>query len=643
MKFINPYNFVPVGKSVKREVRLKSDSLSSERDETLYTGVIEYTLLTKTPLIIPNTSNPNAFGYGEDHKSYDFYSYTDLSLRTGSCEREYSKPVIPGSEMRGMLRSNYEILTNSCLSSVDEKRVLARRSSQVFEAGLIKRNGDGYYSLYKATDCIMRTMGANSLIDKNPYSKPDQDYKKKSYIQDSIPEGSKVFFQMVRRGKYSKPLATKVSTASGTHDEGYILKGAEGPVITGTDPDKLKQEKHCAHVFVITQNLIINRLDISVLKSALTEYRKALSFSQNTRFFYDEYSRQLEIFEQGLGESYFPVYYSRPLNTSNYVMLSPASITREIYQKNMTELLGSHRPCDKETELCPACRLFGTVRDSFSAASRIRVCDLEYISGTDYKDAYEKLVTLPELSSPKLSNVEFYLKRPDKRASFWTYDYYMKPGEGPISYSAEINGRKIYWHHRTVKINPDEEKGKRNMTVRPLKAGKEFRGKLYFSRITKDELDTLIYLINVGEESDKELSEKKHGYKLGAAKPIGFGSITLKVDKVLIRKYVLDDLEEKVLFKEEPYIQGDQPDLDKSIKEDFNIITDFNAIQEERLLHYPYLKDKTTVYEWFVWNHAFYDYSKRAETSMPNRREQMVFRQYMEPMKKELTDINYKA
>ena len=642
MKFINPYNFVPLGTKVDRKARIIPESQMPEDKERLFTGVIEYSLLTKTPLIIPNTSNKNAFGYGNEHKSYDFYSYTDLSLRNGSCEKEYYKPVIPGSEMRGMLRSNYEILTNSCLSSVDEKRVLARRSSQVFEAGLIKRNENGKYSLFKATDCIMRTKGANSLVDKNPYSEADNDYQKKSYIQDRIPEGSKVYFKLVHRGNHIKPLATNVSTVSNNNaDEGFILKGAEGPEITDTRPDKLRQEKHCAHIFVDTKELITNNMDISVLETSLSEYKKALSYSQKTVFLYEEYSNQFEKFKSGNGEDYFPVYYSKAVSNSQYIMLSPASITREIYQKKMNELLGVHKPCDKATELCPACRLFGTLRDNFSMASRIRVCDLEYKSVSNYKDAYEKVVTLPELSSPKLSNVEFYLKRPNSKPSFWTYDYYIKSGEEPTLYSAEINGRKVYWHHKTVKVNVGEVKGNRNMTVRPLKAGKEFSGKLYFNDITKEELDMLIYLINVGECSEEPISEKKHGYKLGAAKPIGFGSVSLKVDKVLIRKYVVDDLEGKILFKEEPYIDGELPEIEESIKDAFKTITSFNAIQDEKLLCYPYQNDKATSYEWFVENHASYDYSKRRKLKMANKREQMVLRQYMEPLKIDLVDTNY--
>ena len=68
-EFLNVYNFVPLAKK-------KAEKYTCQ-DE--HTGVITYSITTKTPLFIPNTSNNQAFSMGQDvpveHKSYDFYSY----------------------------------------------------------------------------------------------------------------------------------------------------------------------------------------------------------------------------------------------------------------------------------------------------------------------------------------------------------------------------------------------------------------------------------------------------------------------------------------------------------------------------------------------------------------------------------------
>lgn len=42
-----------------------------------------------------------------------FFSYTELEAGK-TYENEYNIPVIPGSEMRGVVRNVYETLTDSC-------------------------------------------------------------------------------------------------------------------------------------------------------------------------------------------------------------------------------------------------------------------------------------------------------------------------------------------------------------------------------------------------------------------------------------------------------------------------------------------------------------------------------------------------
>ena len=100
------------------------------------------------------------------------------------------------------------------------------------------------------------------------------------------------------------------------------------------------------------------------------------------------------------------------------MILSPASMPREIYKHQMKDVIGGFSSCESEP-LCPACSLFGMVSDTIAVSSRIRMSDLTCQSDEWFDRGP---VTLPELSSPKVGNVEVYLKRPDN-AIFWTYDY----------------------------------------------------------------------------------------------------------------------------------------------------------------------------------------------------------------------------
>ena len=141
-RFVNPYNFIPFSEN-KAKAYGETDT---------HTGVITYSVTTKTPLFIPNTGNDNAFCTADEHKSYDFFSYNELESGK-NYKNEYFEPVIPGSELRGMIRSIYETLTDSCVSVFNDEMYPERRTGDVFSAGLLYRkeaNGKVVYELHKA-------------------------------------------------------------------------------------------------------------------------------------------------------------------------------------------------------------------------------------------------------------------------------------------------------------------------------------------------------------------------------------------------------------------------------------------------------------------------------------------------------------
>lgn len=257
-------------------------------------------------------------------------------------------------------------------------------------------------------------------------------------------------------------------------------------------------------------NPLKEEISLDTLELVLKEYqnRQEGGISQEDRV-YKEYIDALEQFRKGKpaekeeqAEPYFPVYYSLVKDNSvhkSYLMLSPASITREIYHRKISDLLGNYRPCSEDEELCPACSLFGTVTETFAKTSRIRFSDLTCKEDT-LETCYEGSVTLQPLSSPKISNTEFYLKRPEE-ARFWTYDYYVDE-EGELHLNKKgINGRKFYWHQmdENLKHLEAKEPTKLNVTIRPVKKDICFSGKLYFQDLTQEELKQLCFLLNGGE------------------------------------------------------------------------------------------------------------------------------------------------
>lgn len=127
--YINPYNFVGLNQAgCKRERK--------EARQGNLTGYIECTLTTKTETFVPDTQNvkkeklTDNKGNPFDFCTYSFYHY-------GEERNGYKLPVIPGSEIRGMLRSDFEVFTDSCMSTVDgEDRFVAKNAGRIYERKL---------------------------------------------------------------------------------------------------------------------------------------------------------------------------------------------------------------------------------------------------------------------------------------------------------------------------------------------------------------------------------------------------------------------------------------------------------------------------------------------------------------------------
>ena len=111
VSYINPYNFISLNKSGCK----RYDAL--ERDGSL-TGYIECELTTKTETIVPDTENVD-----KEKPEFKFYNYRET-------KNGFTVPVIPGSEIRGMLRSDFEVFTDSCLSTVDGKKSFSDESKK---------------------------------------------------------------------------------------------------------------------------------------------------------------------------------------------------------------------------------------------------------------------------------------------------------------------------------------------------------------------------------------------------------------------------------------------------------------------------------------------------------------------------------
>ena len=126
--FINPYNFVPV------DLRNTGRANAAKRSEELLTGYFQCQVRCRTPLAIPDVEHREDLG--RQHYKYPFFSLD-------------GSPVIPGSAVRGVIRSVYETITDSCFGSVQGNPAVTARSSRAFKPGLLVREKSGW-KLYQA-------------------------------------------------------------------------------------------------------------------------------------------------------------------------------------------------------------------------------------------------------------------------------------------------------------------------------------------------------------------------------------------------------------------------------------------------------------------------------------------------------------
>lgn len=587
-RFINPYDFVRLGSDVQR----------GEPSDGTLSGKITVSLIVKTPLAIPDTDGitPDEIG----HKTYPFF-------------RVEGKPIIPGSQLKGMFRSAYETLSNSCLS-VNNNNILSARHANAGNPGLIQYK-DGVWHLYKAKTFKDRGQAIDIATDVRRTW-----YCFKTSVKDG--NGRKI------RLKPTERLKTKVFRNSGAEVEGIV------------NFDRAV-ENYLEAIEILDTQKSGDRL-FHQLKAKLTYgIRK----------------------DGGL----YPVYYETVIaNDSTYAYLSPSQMSRYVFDNRLNQLLGTHRSCSqfnldeeqreergrieepkKAMTLCKACALFGIISEGQrrSYASKLRFSDAQ-IREFDSMG----FVTLKELASPKPTSVEFYTFRPDS-AVYWTYDYkitsYKKVDLGrdqngrrqslivpqKEACAIVIRGRKFYFHN--PHLDPTDyqanERTKRNSTMELCKSGSRFTFELYFDRITEQQLRELLWTITIGENDENGT----HMHKLGHGKPLGLGSVKLVVESIETRSFnaetlsycINHDTREQVndMITATPF-----DDTTTSFNE-FVRLTDFNALTDIMdnkkkgtfyPIRYPIASDgkgsnnSNASHQWFIANRSMGENGSTTEWSV---------------------------
>lgn len=148
---------------------------------------------------------------------------------------------------------------------------------------------------------------------------------------------------------------------------------------------------------------------------------------------------------------------------------------------------------------------------------------------------------------------------------------------------------------------PDYKKGRMNQTMEALPAGTSFTFRIYFDRVSEEQLDDLKWLICLGENQ----RDGKYQYKLGHAKPLGYGSVKMVV-KECVTRTLCEDITMLIESIKNPECSECSFDIQSETIQSILRMSDCTATQGYRVA-YPTGVDNTgreQIYSWFQHNRA---------------------------------------
>ena len=614
--FINPYTFVEGEETKKYEGMAKRGG---------NTGVFTCRIYPKTPILIPDPFDKSKFrnddssnDNSDDNKS-EHYAYKFLHIGVG----ENTKPIIPGSSIRGPLRNMYETLTDSCYATAKPNQYITARPKKAFEPGLIKKTGNNW-ELHQAKRYKFQIYEYFKELGKPT----DPNFSVMSYEDIAKEYGKQVAFNLHTKkvNVNGKDIIQYYATDIGnekTEKSGYYYIGE---YISNKKYESIFSEQN--KIEKITPNIIKQAFD--ALKDTLKVYRDE---KVNQKFVksigkwnadqHGGYANvDLEAFERNGGV--LPIWY-KEVNGKYYFSL--ASIGRFKYYTPIDSILKKKNkmPCADLKKLCKACSLFGMVGNEEGLGSSIRITDA--IFEGNISDSIKEY-NLTELRTPHPSYLPFYAKTDNYLSG---YDYS----------KCNIRGRKFYWHFKLDynKLNNLPE-DKVDTKMCGIDKG-SFTFKVYFENISDEQLAELATLLCLGE-NDKD---GKRCYKLGHGKPLGFGSAKILVENIQIRdfkskehKYIIksctnlgNDIKGWDLFSDNKFdvpltdIYNSLDNISKVLDFDLNYNTEVkypNVINKSNIPERDLKDNDLSSAQWFSQNWMFGKKDDRPTNTLPNYKDE---------------------
>lgn len=534
-----PYNFIPLPEQV---VTLHIDQLPDQGvyHSNRYTGYLDCELTTSSPVFVRTGLTPEQAAAQKESKDLpDFFYLNDKK-----------QPVIPGSSLRGMLRTLTEIVTFSKMSAVS-------KSPLVFRSVGGTTNHDAHYrdmmmrlereeKVGKNTKYYIPQIRGGYMVQKGARDwaiQPAKEIGGTTYAHIGINEEK---FRKLKRIKNCQN-AYEIFIKPGPYEyqdvRGGFLKIKFSKVLdsdssprAGLQPASLARSgwmnSKKSEAVIFERNTSIDPIPLT--DEQVDAYREQVSKEQEKL-----------LGKNGVLNDGQPVFYIE--KGGKIVFFGHTRMFRMPYPQSPFNHVPDYARFDEEpkdpTQIDYAEAMFGYTRKvkvkdggqkQRAYAGRVFCTDAELKDGQSDIWLSSSPVIPKILSGPKPTTFQHYLvqQEPEEyeigrdRNGEPKYETRLRDYESETPDETVIRGHKFYWHKGQVGVDDIREATgvKENDTqhtqIRPLKAGVRFGFKIHFENLSSEELGSLVWILNISADPNIRL-------KIGMGKPLGMGAVQI--------------------------------------------------------------------------------------------------------------------
>ena len=548
-----PYNFVPLpDKVVLGQDTLKELPAHDMYHLERYTGHIECEFVTKSPLYVRSAVNVKFYQEWSDrmddlhntkvasHEYAHFFNLDDLE-----------HPFIPGSSLRGMVRSLMEIVAHGHTRWVADKptftfrAVAAPRSDPLSDPyqSVIGRFGRNICAGYlrhepRNQEWFIQPAMTTGQID---FSGQETSFikVKENVINSNAVKGFRPFNSQNYKPSWF-PVRFDVQTGHGdvrvTQIADYSPKGYRNVGLLVSSGNMLEtgdgrqQSPRRNHTLVLAPNRAAKEIKID--GQAIDDYLAGLTTFQKENL-QDWGGADWGCLKDGAPIFYAPENDDKGMSVVRYFGHSPNF-------RIPARLQGANRasnPLDFVPELLRKGEqpditegMFGWVEEknqplTGQSAGRVFFGDARYTEADDGIWLKDDPITLHTLSEPKPTTFQHYLVQ-NQNEGHDPNNVSRLAHYGMTINETQIRGYKRYWSKGSnpeIEASPKERQHPKQLTqVKPVKPGVHFSCKIRFENLNEIELGALLWTLSLPGDPEKE-----YCHMLGMGKPLGMGGVSM--------------------------------------------------------------------------------------------------------------------